>query len=78
LSIEAVMQGRAAAVEESTLTCGLYGMIRSVMCRLLGTRAAKFFLDEHPDRARRGLLVCRCPEPQQLTDRVLALPWDRL
>jgi predicted AAA+ superfamily ATPase len=36
------------------------------------------FLDEYPTRARRGLLVCRCPEPQQLTDRVRAIGWDRL
>ncbi|MBI5482257.1 MAG: ATP-binding protein [Deltaproteobacteria bacterium] len=35
------------------------------------------FLDEHPDRARQGLLVCRCPEPQRLSERVLAVPWDR-
>ncbi len=36
------------------------------------------FLDEYPTRARRGLLVCRCPEPQQLTDRVRAIGWERL
>lgn len=36
------------------------------------------FLDEYPKRARRGLLVCRCPEPQQLTDRIRAIGWDRL
>jgi hypothetical protein len=35
-------------------------------------------LDEFPGRARRGLLVCRCPEPQQLTDRVRAIPWHAL
>jgi predicted AAA+ superfamily ATPase len=36
------------------------------------------FLDEYRARARRGLLVCRCAEPQQLTDRVRAIAWDRL
>jgi len=41
-------------------------------------RHVETFLDLYPRRARRGLLVCRCPEPQQLTDRVLAVPWDRL
>jgi uncharacterized protein len=41
-------------------------------------RHLETFLDEYSPRARRGLLVCRCPEPQQLTDRVTALPWNRL
>ncbi len=36
------------------------------------------FLDEYPLRAKRGVLVCRCPEPQQLTERVRAIGWDRL
>jgi uncharacterized protein len=36
------------------------------------------FLDEHRGRARRGLVVCRCPEPQQLTRRVKAIPWEHL
>jgi predicted AAA+ superfamily ATPase len=36
------------------------------------------FLDEYPGRARRGLVVCRCPEPQQLTKRVRAIGWERL
>ncbi len=41
-------------------------------------RHVEAFLDEHPSRARRGLVVCRCREPQQLTDRVRAIGWDRL
>lgn len=41
-------------------------------------RHVEKFLDEHPSRARRGLIVCRCPEPQQLTKRVKAIGWDRL
>ena len=34
--------------------------------------------DEFHERTRRGLVVCRCPELQQLTQRVLAVPWQRL
>ena len=41
-------------------------------------RHLETFLDEFPGRARRGLLVCRCAHPQQLTDRVRALPWHAL
>jgi predicted AAA+ superfamily ATPase len=41
-------------------------------------RHLETFLDEYPKRARRGLLVCRCPEPQQLTKRVRAVPWEQL
>jgi predicted AAA+ superfamily ATPase len=41
-------------------------------------RHLETFLDEFPRRARRGLLVCRCAHPQQLTDRVRALPWHAL
>jgi predicted AAA+ superfamily ATPase len=36
------------------------------------------FLGEFPIRARRALLVCRCPEAQQLTKRVKAIPWQNL
>ena len=41
-------------------------------------RHLETFLDEFPKRARRGVLVCRCPKAQQLTDRVLAIPWSEL
>jgi predicted AAA+ superfamily ATPase len=41
-------------------------------------RHLETFLDEYPGRARRGLLVCRCERPQQLTQRVLAIPWEEL
>ncbi len=41
-------------------------------------RHLETFLDEHPKRSRRGLVVCRCAAPQQLTDRVTAIGWDRL
>ena len=33
------------------------------------------FLDEQPKRAGHGFVVCRCPRPMQLHDRVTALPW---
>jgi predicted AAA+ superfamily ATPase len=36
------------------------------------------FLDEHPTRARHGYVVCRCPSPLALHDRVTALPWSSL
>lgn len=41
-------------------------------------RHVEIFLDRYCDRARRGLIVCRCPRPEQLTDRVRAIPWDQL
>ena len=46
--------------------------------RPVDARHLETYLDEFPRRARRGLLVCRCPQPQQLTDRVTAIPWDVL
>lgn len=36
------------------------------------------FLDELGPRGRQGLLVCRCPRPMQLDERVLAVPWSSL
>ncbi len=39
-------------------------------------RHIETFLDEYPRRARRGFVVCRCDRPQQLTKRVVALPWE--
>jgi predicted AAA+ superfamily ATPase len=41
-------------------------------------RHVETFLDAYPDRARRGIVLCRVDRPQQLTDRVVALPWDSL
>lgn len=41
-------------------------------------RHVETFLSEYPKPARRGLVVCRCARPEQLTDRVAAVPWDRL
>ena len=36
------------------------------------------FLDEHPKHARHGYIICRCPAPLALDDRVTALPWSCL
>lgn len=36
------------------------------------------FLDEQRTRARHGYVVCRCPAPLALTDRVTAIPWSSL
>jgi len=41
-------------------------------------RHLETFLDLHPSRTSRGLVVCRAPAPQQLTDRVTAIPWHAL
>lgn len=41
-------------------------------------RHVESFLSAYPRRARRGLVVCRCERPEQLTERVTAIPWDML
>jgi predicted AAA+ superfamily ATPase len=41
-------------------------------------RHLETFLDEFPERAKRGFLVCRCDRPEQLTERVQAIPWHDL
>ncbi len=33
------------------------------------------FMDEHPKLAKQAYLVCRCPRPMQLHEKVMALPW---
>ena len=33
------------------------------------------FMREHERQADRGYVICRCPRPQMLEERVLALPW---
>jgi predicted AAA+ superfamily ATPase len=40
-------------------------------------RHLETFLNEYGPRARRGLVVCRCERVERLTDRVLAVPWNR-
>lgn len=41
-------------------------------------RHVELFLDKFSNRAKRGFVVCRCERPQQLTDRVTAIPWSQL
>ena len=36
------------------------------------------FIDLYPERASRGFLVCRIPQPQRLSERVLAIPFEYL
>jgi uncharacterized protein len=38
-------------------------------------RHVQTFLSEHADQASGGYVVCRCPRPAKLTDRVTAIPW---
>lgn len=33
------------------------------------------FMAEHPRAARQALIVCRCPRPMRLSERVTAVPW---
>ena len=36
------------------------------------------FLKEKPRQAKQGYIICRCPRPLQLHDKVTALPWSCL
>ncbi|MCC5789108.1 MAG: ATP-binding protein [Opitutales bacterium] len=38
-------------------------------------RHVQTFLSEHPDQAASGYVVCRCPRPAKLSDKVTAIPW---
>jgi len=33
------------------------------------------FMAEHPGKSRQAFIVCRCPRPMRLHERVVALPW---
>jgi len=33
------------------------------------------FLDEKSKEAKHGYVICRCPRPLQLHDKITALPW---
>ena len=33
------------------------------------------FLKEHPHKAKQGYIICRCPRPMELHEKVTALPW---
>ena len=41
-------------------------------------RHIETFLDLYPQRARKGLIVCRVARPRQLTERITAIPWSDL
>lgn len=36
------------------------------------------FLDDVPGSSKQGLIVCRCPRPMRVHERVLAIPWSCL
>ncbi|MBI2502113.1 MAG: ATP-binding protein [Candidatus Latescibacteria bacterium] len=36
------------------------------------------FLREHPQRALRSYIICRCPRPMEIHEQVIALPWSCL
>jgi len=38
-------------------------------------RHLQTFLKEHADQASHGYVVCRCPRPAKLSDKVTAIPW---
>jgi predicted AAA+ superfamily ATPase len=39
-------------------------------------RHIESFMRENPSRAKRGVVICRVAEPQQLTATVTAVPWN--
>ncbi len=41
-------------------------------------RGVERFLDRYPGLSRRGIVVCRCSRPEQMTRRVRAIPWQSL
>lgn len=41
-------------------------------------RFLKLFLATYPQKARRGFIVCRCPEVRQITPTIQAIPWSML
>ena len=43
--------------------------------KLQDARHLLTFFREHPREAKRGYLICRCPRPMEIHERVIALPW---
>ena len=43
--------------------------------RVQDARHLLTFMDEHPEVARQAYIVCRCPRPMHLHEKVTALPW---
>ena len=42
---------------------------------LADARHLTAFLQEHPKKAKRGWVVCRCPRPEALSGNITAIPW---
>ncbi len=42
---------------------------------LTDTRHLLTFLEEKSKAAKHGYVICRCPRPLQLHDKITALPW---
>ncbi|MFQ5680844.1 MAG: ATP-binding protein [Candidatus Omnitrophota bacterium] len=36
------------------------------------------FLREYPHQAKRGFIICRCPEPLEITQQITAIPWQEV
>ena len=41
-------------------------------------RHLKRFLKIYSDRSRRGFIVCRCEQPQQINENIMAVPWQEI
>ena len=41
-------------------------------------RHLRRFIREHTRRVATGYIICRCPAPQQIEEKILALPWSYL
>lgn len=41
-------------------------------------RYLKQFLEMYPARARRGFIVCRCRQSQQIANNIMAIPWQEI
>ncbi len=79
LRLAAVESGRQINVARLSQESGVpASTIKSYYQVLVDTFVGHWMTVYWGPHPRRGLLVCRCPEPQQLTKRVRAIPWDWL
>ena len=53
----------------------VFGARQTGKSTLSDARHLLTFLAEHPKQARHGFIICRCPRPLRLHDKVTALPW---
>ncbi|HEX7500487.1 MAG TPA: hypothetical protein VF524_09295 [Polyangia bacterium] len=66
----------SASEREALVAAGAAGArCRAVHYDLTDARHLLTFMAEHPGKARQALIVCRCPRPMRLHERVVALPW---